>query len=72
MMSGYWDGNLQFKGYKGTFKIEYWINIEAKLRNVSRLRSVSFVDTQLDKEHLTLLGKWITWMAPNRFELILK
>ncbi|CAD8095982.1 unnamed protein product [Paramecium primaurelia] len=57
---------LQIKGFKGTFKIENWINIETKLRNMEGLKAIGFVDTQLDKVHLDVLCKWLSWIEPQK------
>ncbi|CAD8121707.1 unnamed protein product [Paramecium sonneborni] len=57
---------LQIKGFKGTFKIENWINIETKLRSLEGLKGIGFVDTQLDKAHLDVLSSWISWVEPQK------
>ncbi|CAK60705.1 unnamed protein product (macronuclear) [Paramecium tetraurelia] len=57
---------LQIKGFKGTFKIENWINIETKLRNMQGLKAIGFIDTQLDKVHLDVLSRWLSWVDPQK------
>ncbi|CAD8097375.1 unnamed protein product [Paramecium sonneborni] len=64
-----WDRKLGFKGYKGTFKVEHLIMIETQLRNLYRLRELTIVDTQIDREHLIILRQWISWLQPSKLTL---
>ncbi|CAK55641.1 unnamed protein product (macronuclear) [Paramecium tetraurelia] len=69
---GEWNGEISIKDYKGTFKIEHWIYIEQELRSLTQLSLLQFINTQLDKEHLNILGRLINWINPIDFTLILK
>ncbi|KAM3139690.1 hypothetical protein pb186bvf_008148 [Paramecium bursaria] len=72
IQTGKWNGHLSFQGFKGTFKVEYWIYIEPHLRDLSQLQRIKFVDTQLDKQHLDILFKLLTWIQPFNYELKFK
>ncbi|CAD8043825.1 unnamed protein product [Paramecium primaurelia] len=69
---GEWNGEISIKDYKGTFKVEHWIYIEQELRSLTQLQLLQFINTQLDKEHLNILGRLINWLNPIDFTLILK
>lgn len=56
-----WDGSLSFNGFKGTFKLEYWIFIEPYLRTI-KLKKIKFIDTQLDKKYLDILFNLLLYL----------
>lgn len=70
--SGSWNGTIVFKGYKGTFKTEFWILIESQMRNLENLQTIQFVDTKLQKQHLEILKNWLQWIEPQNLKIILK
>ncbi len=74
MATGGWNGKIEFEGFKGAFKLEFWTMFEEAFRSLdsSSLKKIIFMNTKLAGEHLTLLLSLILWIKPKELSLEFK